>query len=147
MQELLRLMLKKAKNVTGNVVNTRHEKHLPVFITQHHDSDPNAHIVKFWNKGPLYRGSENRELIPEIKKCLVNEDTIIEKTTYDAFHDTNLNERLSVLGVDTVVQSGVMTNICCETTACSAFINNFNVIFLVDGNATTMQEYIRRLHS
>ena len=43
---------------------------------------------------------------------------IIEKTTYDAFHDTNLNERLSVLGVDTVVVSGVMTNICCETTAC-----------------------------
>ena len=72
---------------------------------------------------------------------------IIEKTTYDVFHDTNLNERLPVLRVDTVVVSGVMTNISCETTAWSAFINNFNVIFPADGNATTMQEYIRRLHS
>ena len=52
-----------------------------------------------------------------------------------------------MLGVDTVVVSGVMTNICYETTAWSAFINNFNVIFPADGNATTMQEYIRRLHS
>ena len=62
-------------------------------------------------------------------KCLVNEDTIIEKTTYDALHDTNLNERLLVLRVNTVVMSGVMTNICYEMTAWSAFINNFNVIF------------------
>ena len=145
MQELFRPMLDKAKdNVTGNVVkliNASHEKHLPVFVTQHHDSGPNAHIVKFWNQGPLYRGSENWELIPEIKKCLVDEDTIIEKTTYDAFHDTDLNKRLTVLGVDTVVVSGVMTNICCETTARSAFVNNFNVIFPADGSATTTEEY------
>ena len=102
-------MLNKAnENVTGNVVKLTRRSTFPSSITRHHDSDPNAHIVKFCNKGPLYRGSENRELIPEIKKCLVNEDTITEKTTYDVFHDTNLNERLSVLGVDTVVVSGVM---------------------------------------
>ena len=46
-----------------------------------------------------------------------------------------------MLGVDTVVVSDVMTKICCETTAWSAFINNFNIIFPVDGSATTMQEY------
>ena len=107
MQELFRPMLEKAKeNVTGNIVkliNTCHKKHHPVFITQHRDSGSNAKIVKFCNRDPLYRGSENWELVPEIKKCLINKDTIIEKATYDAFHDTNLNERLSVLGVDTVV--------------------------------------------
>ena len=42
-------------------------------------------------------------MVPEIKKCLIDKDTIIEKATYDAFHDTNLNERISVLGMDTVV--------------------------------------------
>ena len=145
MQELFRPMLDKAKeNVTGNVVkliNTCHKKHLPVFITQHHDSGPNSKIVKFRNRDPLYRGSENWELVPEIKKCLIDEDTITEKATYDAFHDTNLNDRLLILGVDTVVVSGVMTNICCETTARSAFINNFNVIFPADGSATTTEEY------
>ena len=112
-------MLDKAKeNVSGNVANYVTRSISPSSLyTQHHDSDPNAHIVKFCNKGPLYRGYKKWELIPVINKCLVNEDTIIEKTTYDAFHDTNLNKRLSVLGVDTVVVSGVMTNICCETTA------------------------------
>ena len=43
--------------------------------------------------------------------------------------------------MDTVVVCGAMTNLCCETTARSAFVNNFDVVFLRDGNATTTQEF------
>ena len=43
--------------------------------------------------------------------------------------------------MDTVVVCGAMTNLCCETTAQSAFANNFNVIFLRDCNATSTQEF------
>ncbi len=36
---------------------------------------------------------------------------------------------------------GVVSNLCCETTARSAFVNNFNVIFLSDGNAARAKEF------
>lgn len=44
-------------------------------------------------------------------------------------------------GVDTVVVSGVITNLCCETTARTAFGNDFNVVFLRDGNAARSQDF------
>jgi isochorismate hydrolase len=35
---------------------------------------------------------------------------------------------------------GVMTNLCCETTARSAFCKNYNVLFIGDGCATATDE-------
>jgi isochorismate hydrolase len=35
-----------------------------------------------------------------------------------------------------LIIGGVMTNLCCETTARSAFTKNFSVVFLSDGTAT-----------
>ena len=60
---------------------------------------------------------------------------------YDAFYNTRLKGELHKFGVDTVVICGTMTNLCCETTARVAFVNDFNVIFLHDGNATSTQEF------
>ena len=44
---------------------------------------------------------------------------------------------LHQLGVDTVEISGMRTNLCCKTTARSAFVCDFDVIFLSDGTATS----------
>ena len=44
---------------------------------------------------------------------------------------------LRQLGIDAVEISGVMTNLCCETTARSTFVHDFDVIFLNDGTATS----------
>ena len=60
---------------------------------------------------------------------------------YDAFIGTCLKEMLWQQGVDTVVVSGVLTNLCCETTARTAFVNDFSVIFLQDGNAAKTQAF------
>lgn len=60
---------------------------------------------------------------------------------YDGFYETPLKEKLLKIGADTVVICGVMSNLCCETTARTAFVNDFNVIFLRDGNAARKQEY------
>jgi ureidoacrylate peracid hydrolase len=43
---------------------------------------------------------------------------------------------LRTRGVDTVVISGIATNICCETTAREAAQHDFRVLFLSDGTAT-----------
>jgi nicotinamidase-related amidase len=64
------------------------------------------------------------------------EDLIVDKTRYGAFHGTDLARQLRERGVETVIISGIATNICCETTAREAAQHDFRVVFLSDGTAT-----------
>ena len=64
-------------------------------------------------------------------------DIVLNKPRYGAFHATDLELILRSRGVDTVIISGIATNICCETTAREAAQRDFKVIFLSDGTATT----------
>ena len=61
---------------------------------------------------------------------------IIVKHKYDAFFETPLDAVLRFHKVDTVIISGTATNACCESTARSAFMRDYNVIFLSDLTAT-----------
>ena len=67
----------------------------------------------------------------------------INKTQYDAFHRTALEGSLHKLNITQVVICGVMTHLCCETTARSAFMRGFEVFFTVDGTATYNEELHR----
>ena len=64
------------------------------------------------------------------------EDLIVDKTRYGAFHGTDLARQLRDRGIETVIISGIATNICCETTAREASQHDFRVVFLSDGTAT-----------
>ena len=66
---------------------------------------------------------------------------VMDKTQYDAFYNTDLETRLRDEDVTQVVIGGVMTHLCCETTARSAFVRDFDVFFLVDGTATYNLNY------
>ncbi len=79
-------------------------------------------------------GSPTAELHPALD--VTPEDLIVDKTRYGAFHATDLAERLRHRGIDTVVISGIATNICCETTAREAAQHDFRVVVLSDGTAT-----------
>ena len=111
----------------------------PVFYTQHGNTGQDAGSMASWwrdlltNDHPFYR------LHPELKP---DPDDVIQKTQYDAFFDTDLNKRLQDQGVQQVVISGVMTHLCCETTARSAFVQGYEVFFLIDGTAS----YNRAFH-
>jgi nicotinamidase-related amidase len=61
---------------------------------------------------------------------------IVEKTQYDAFLHTALEEKLQARHVKQIVVCGVLTNCCCETTARSAFMRGYEVYFATDGTAT-----------
>lgn len=63
-------------------------------------------------------------------------DIVLDKPRYGAFHGTDLEMILRSRGVDTIIVSGIATNICCETTAREAAQRDFRVIFLSDGTAT-----------
>ena len=64
------------------------------------------------------------------------DDVILNKTRYGAFHGTDLEAILRDHGIDTVIITGIATNICCETTAREAAQHDFRVFFLSDGTAT-----------
>lgn len=56
---------------------------------------------------------------------------------YIPFLGTNLEETLSEMGAKEVIVTGVMTNLCCETTAREAFVRGFRVFFSTDATATS----------
>jgi nicotinamidase-related amidase len=63
-------------------------------------------------------------------------DVILDKTRYGAFHGTNLEATLQSRDIDTVIVTGIATNVCCDTTAREAAQHDFRVFFVSDGTAT-----------
>jgi len=60
----------------------------------------------------------------------------IVKHKFDAFFETDLEAVLRYHQVDTVIITGTASNACCESTARSAFMRDYKVVFPSDLNAT-----------
>jgi nicotinamidase-related amidase len=60
----------------------------------------------------------------------------IVKHKFDVFYETDLESILRNLGLDTLIITGVATEICCETAARSAICRDIKVAFATDGCAT-----------
>lgn len=60
------------------------------------------------------------------------EDTIVDKFGYGAFHGTRLSDALRQKGVDSLVVTGTVTQICVEETARQAFHHGFPTIVVAD---------------
>lgn len=66
-------------------------------------------------------------------------DVIVTKHRYDAFQGTDLELILRSNGIRTVALTGVVTNVCVETTARSAFVRDFYVVAVDDGCAAYVE--------
>lgn len=75
------------------------------------------------------------ELIPE------ESDLVVEKRTYNVFYETDLEQFLRARGIDTLVFSGVTTNVCVETSARDAYVRDFDVLVLSDCTAAFKNEW------
>jgi len=60
----------------------------------------------------------------------------IIKHKFDAFFETDLDAILRFHKVDTVIITGTATNACSESTARTAFMRDYKVVFPSDANAT-----------
>jgi ureidoacrylate peracid hydrolase len=65
-----------------------------------------------------------------------DDEMVVEKKRYSAFVDTDLEARLREMGVQTLIMTGVATNVCVESTARDAFFRDFYVVFASDLSAT-----------
>lgn len=93
-----------------------------------------GHLVPPFIVNLYTEGEESAELHDALD--VEPSDVILNKTRYGAFHGTDLDAILRSRGIDTVIISGIATNICCETTAREAAQHDFRVYFLSDGTAT-----------
>jgi isochorismate hydrolase len=104
----------------------------PTILTRHVNSDGDAGMMATW-WGELI---EKRNPMSRIADDLdISESTVLEKAQYDAFYQTPLESILRSQQIRQTVICGVTANLCCETTARSAFIHGYEVFFVVDGAA------------
>jgi bifunctional isochorismate lyase/aryl carrier protein len=68
-------------------------------------------------------------------------ETVIPKKTYDAFWNTPLQSILEERGVSQLLITGVLTHMCCETTARSAFCRGFEVYIPADATAANSEAH------
>jgi ureidoacrylate peracid hydrolase len=85
-------------------------------------------------------GGKGYELWPELK--VETADLILEKKRYSAFiqGSSNIEEVLRDRGLDTLLITGTVTNVCCESTARDAMMRNFKTVMITDGNAANTDE-------
>lgn len=106
---------------------------LSLVLTRHLNTADDAGMLGKWWSDTI----KSDDPLGELDQSIRSEGAIVmEKTQYDAFHNTDLEDILRSRGISQVVVGGVMTHLCCETTARSAFVRGFEVFFLVDGTAT-----------
>lgn len=91
-------------------------------------------IIPPVNDGIINKGSPTAALHAELN--VKDGDILLDKPRFGAFHGTDLELVLRSRGVDTIIVTGICTNVCCETTAREANVRDFRVFFLSDGTAT-----------
>jgi len=113
---------------------------LRIVFTRHLNTPQDARLMASWwhdlitDKDPLSQITTELDTTAAI---------VLQKSQYDALYKTPLEKILHDWAVTQVVICGVMTHLCCETTARSAFMRGFEVFFTVDGSATYNEEFHR----
>jgi nicotinamidase-related amidase len=93
-----------------------------------------AEIIPPVNEGVINKGAESAELYSGLEAK--EGDILLDKPRYGSFHGTDLEMSLRSKDIDTIIITGIATNICCETTAGEANVRDFRVFFMSDGTAT-----------
>lgn len=99
------------------------------------EDDPRAERYDGWL--PVTKGSDGARIMEEF---LADSDVIVEKNKDSGFYETDLDERLKELGVDTVAITGMQTQICVQTTAADGFFRGYNVIVPSDAVVSAREE-------
>jgi ureidoacrylate peracid hydrolase len=119
---------------------------IPVIFTGHVHEDPavDGGMTAVWwpeiKAGRcLIKGSPGAEIYARLRP--EEGEKVNWKHRYSAFYNTDLEVVLRGLGVTDLLITGVLTNVCCESTARDAFFRDFRVFFLADATASSEPEY------
>jgi len=81
-------------------------------------------------------GNSGHALWPELD--VADHDMVVLKRRFGAFvpGSSDLHARLQERGIDTLIISGTVSQVCCEATARDAMMMNYKVFFITDACAT-----------
>jgi isochorismate hydrolase len=120
-------------NNINYLINYANKNKIQIIYTIHYNSTNDNNMNKWWKNVPKINTNET-QIFNKIK--YIENSLTIYKETYSAFKNTRLDEYLSKNNLKNLIICGVKTNLCCETTARDAFVNNYNVILMSDATIT-----------
>ncbi len=124
----------------ARLIKSFRKKKLPVIYTTHvHKSkELDGGIMGWWWEGMIMENTKEAEVYPDLAP--LPGEKVICKHRYSAFYNTDLEIVLRCLKVTDLVITGIMTNLCCESTARDAYFRDYRVFFLMDATGTVNEE-------
>jgi nicotinamidase-related amidase len=132
-------------NIRSLLTYAREQKIPVIYATDAHlpNADPEFDV---WGSHAV-AGTWGAEIVDELKPQ--SSDFHVPKRKYSAFQGTDLDQLLRELKVDTVILTGVLTDICIQHTAADAFFKGYKIIVPQDcvdsTNAPTNEAAIKFL--
>lgn len=122
------------------VIHSFRQAGRPVIYTKHvhHPDRLDAGIMEWWWEGMCLEGSPESDVHKEISPK--RNEKVVLKHRYSSFYNTDLETVLRCLKVEDIVIGGIMTNMCCESTARDAYYRDYRVFFLADGTGSITEE-------
>jgi nicotinamidase-related amidase len=139
------------ENVQKLISHFRKHRRQVVFTRHVHKKDGSdlGILGKWWSEMPV-DGTKEAEIDPRVAPSPQPSPSrgegegggefILTKNRYSAFYNTNLDDILKKLKIKEIVITGVMTNICCESTARDAFFRDYMVRFVADATGSVKEE-------
>lgn len=101
-------------------------------------NDPNDESAKRDDgRIPCQKGTREAEIVAEL---LADSDVLIEKNKDSGFVESELDNELKARGIDTVIITGLQTQICVQTTAADAYFRGYNIWIPEDGVVSAREE-------
>lgn len=83
-----------------------------------------------WLGGPK-KDSFGSQIVEEIRP-MSSDDLIVQKWRNSAFYRTDLEEILKSRNIDTLLMTGIATNVCVESTFRDAYFRDFDIVLVKD---------------
>ena len=125
--------------IINSLIKYFENHHRPIFFTRHITSEDEHDLMLKWWESPISLDDPLSSISTDLN---IGSSEILIKNKYSAFINTNLEQILKKKSIKQVLITGVMSHLCCESTAREAFMRNFEVFYIIDGTAT----YTELLH-
>jgi len=135
------LKCERAQKIIPNIkrlIESARKKGFPVIYSNDAHLQTDFELGK-WGKHAM-KGTEEAKVIPQLKP--EKKDYLLEKRVYSGFFETGLDSLLRNLKVDTLILTGLHTNICVRHTAAGAFFRGYKIKVPKDAtDAFTEKDY------
>lgn len=129
----------RARKIVPNIaalIKKAREQAIPVIYLRDSHT-PSDREMDIWGEHAM-AGTSGSEIIPELKP--EKNDIVIEKRWYSGFVDTGLPAVLKKLGADTLIFTGVSTDICVQNNVAYAYFSGYKTIVPRDCTASIDEE-------